>query len=71
MKSYNNVQIIPVKTYASYANAEKAAVNAIPEDNIHYQRFFITCNKEGRFFPVFIGEKACQEGLHFHFNVIA
>jgi len=70
MKAYHNLKIIPNKTYATYANAEKAAINAIPEDNLYHQRFIITVDTQGRFFPIFLGQNAVQEGMHFHFNVL-
>ena len=28
-------------------------------------------SEDGRFFPVFVGEVALQNGIHFHFNVVA
>ncbi len=54
------------KTYATEANAVKAVVKK-GFDNL---RFFVMQNKEGRFFPVFVGEIAVQHGVHFHFNVV-
>lgn len=54
------------KTYATEANAVKAVVNKGFDD----LRFFVMQNKEGRFFPVFVGMIAIDRGVHFHFNVV-
>lgn len=56
-----------VKTYANEANVIKA-VEAKGFSDLHW---FITYTKDGRAFPVFVGEKAMQRGVHFHFNVVA
>ena len=51
------------KTYATEANAVAAVNKAFTgEDNL---RYMIVTNKDGRFVPVFIGEKALQAGVHF------
>ena len=60
------IKITAVKTYKTEANA----VKAVQKTRFEELRYFIMQNAEGRFFPVFIGEKAVQEGVHFHFNVI-
>jgi len=60
------VEITPVKTYKTRENAIKAA-----EKNFSDLRYFIHTHTDGRFFPVFIGAAALQNGVHFHFNVIA
>ena len=54
------------KTYATKANARKAVAKIGAERLRH----FIMQNDEGRFFPVFVGQEAVQEGIHFHFNVV-
>lgn len=56
------------KTYATEANAIKAAQAKF--GNNESLRFFITQNKEGRFFPVFLGEVALRNQAHFHFPVV-
>ena len=61
------IKIVPNKTYASRANAVKA-VEKFPA--FIEARYFITCGDDGRFFPIFVGEKAVQLGVHFHFNVV-
>lgn len=59
-------QIQAVKTYATKANAQKA----VAKIGAQRLRHFIMTNDEGRFFPVFVGQEALQEGIHFHFNVV-
>lgn len=54
------------KTYVSRENARKAVAKIGAERLRH----FIMQNDEGRFFPVFVGQEAVQEGIHFHFNVV-
>ena len=54
------------KTYATADNARKAVV----KKGFEGLRHFIMTNEEGRFFPVFVGEAAMQDGVHFHFNVV-
>ena len=58
-------QITAPKTYVSKENARKAVAKIGAERLRH----FIMQNDEGRFFPVFVGPEAIQEGIHFHFNV--
>lgn len=59
-------EITAVKTYASKENARKAVAKV----GAQHLRHFIMQNDEGRFFPVFVGQEAVQEGIHFHFNVV-
>lgn len=59
-------QIVAPKTYASKENARKAVAKKGLENNRH----FIMTNDEGRYFPVFVGTDAIQNGIHFHFNVV-
>lgn len=54
------------KTYATADNARKAVVKKGFEDIRH----FIMTDDAGRFFPVFVGDAAMQNGVHFHFNVV-
>lgn len=61
-------KIEPSKTYATEANAVKAAEKLYAKfDDL---RYFIMPTSDGRFFPVFIGRRAIELGVHFHFNVI-
>ena len=52
----------PPKTYKTYANAVKAAHKVIGDRHI---TVVIAASVDGRFFPVAIGERAMQEGIHF------
>ena len=54
------------KTYATADNARKAVV----KKGFEGLRHFIMTSEDGRFFPVFVGEAAMQDGVHFHFNVV-
>jgi hypothetical protein len=56
------------KTYKTYDNAVKAATDIAEMDDV---TVIIAATPEGRFFPVAIGEKALQCGLHFHMSVAA
>lgn len=60
--------IQPSKTYASKDNVRKAVAKFPAFAEL---RFFIMRTEEGRFFPVFCGQRAAEAGVHFHFNVIA
>ena len=60
-------KIIASKTYATEANAIKAVEKCEITDEL---RYFIMRNDEGRFFPVFVGMKAIEAGMHFRFNCI-
>jgi len=72
----NLFNIEPNKTYATRENAVKAVERKFgprmtypgTEENLHY---FIHTHTDGRFFPVFVGERAIQAGIHFSFNVVA
>jgi hypothetical protein len=59
-------QITSHKTYASKENARKAVAKIGAERLRH----FIMQSDEGRWFPVFVGQEAMQEGIQFHFNVV-
>lgn len=61
-----------VRTYATRENAEKAVAKAFGDspsgDTVLY---IIYTTEEGRFFPVFVGQSALDNLLHFKFNVVA
>ena len=59
-------EITAVKTYKTVENARKAVLKA----GFEGLRHFMMTNAEGRFYPVFVGEVAVQNGVHFHFNVV-
>jgi hypothetical protein len=64
----------PSKTYATASNAIKAVHKVFPacdhfgSANLHY---VVLQDAGGRFFPLFIGERALQHGAHHHFTVCA
>jgi len=64
---WNNAdELSSLKTYKTYANAEKAAAKVVGDRNI---RVVIAATREGRFFPVALGFDAVDSGLHFHMCV--
>lgn len=67
----NLIQFQPSKTYATEANVVKAVEKKFGGDANFKLTYFIQKHTDGRFFPVFIGERACHAGVHFHFNVVA
>lgn len=71
----HHFNINPVKTYATQANAVKAVEKRFGPNEpmfgaaeLHY---LTVQDKDGRWFPVFFGERALRAGVHHHFNVIA
>lgn len=65
--------LVPTRSYATQENAIKAALKVYP-DSIPANdglRFVTMQTVEGRWFPVFIGQKALDRMCHFHFNVMA
>lgn len=64
------VEIEFVKTYATKENAIKAVEKKFP-GNIDGLRYIIVPLENGRFAPLFIGMKALEYGVHFHFNIVA
>lgn len=57
------------RTYATSINAIKAVEKKFGAE-IDGLDYIIQTTPEGRFFPVFIGERAIQRGVHFDFNVV-
>lgn len=66
------IDLTPSKTYATAENAVKAVEKKFsPEvQQAEKLRYFIMPHTDGRFFPVFVGERAILCGIHFHFNCI-
>jgi len=68
-----HIELNPNKTYATRENAVKAVEKAFGErvtaQNGENLRYILSVNADGRFFPVFLGERALQAGVHFHFCV--
>lgn len=65
------MELTPSKTYATQANAIKAVEKKFPEADNDGLTYFLQRTEDGRFFPVFVGERACHAGVHFHFNVVS
>lgn len=69
-----NFNLNPLKTYATRENAVKVVekkygvADCAGGTDLHY---IICTHTDGRFFPVFIGERAVRRGVHFNFNVVA
>lgn len=59
------------RTYATAANAVKAVEKVYPRGDEDGLRYILQRTDDGRYFPVFIGMKALEHGVHFHFNVVA
>jgi hypothetical protein len=66
-----HLEMTPNKTYATRENAIKAVEKAFVNRQTRDERldFVVVVNAEGRFFPMFLGERAIQAGMHFHFCV--
>lgn len=65
------IELIGSKTYATRENAIKAVTKKIGDRKFDKpQHYFIATGEDGRFFPVFVGERAVQAMLHFQFNVV-
>jgi hypothetical protein len=58
------------KTYATEANAVKAVDKKYSNEE-QSLRYFIMQTADGRFFPIFVGDKAIERGVHFDFHVVA
>lgn len=58
------------KTYATRANAQKAVDQSrYGGEGFDHLTYAITQGEDGRFFPVFFGERAIQAMVHFQFTV--
>lgn len=67
----NLIELTPTRTYATRENAQKAVEKKFAGRQFRMnQLYFIATHTDGRFFPVFIGERAVQEMIHFSFNVV-
>jgi hypothetical protein len=64
------ISLIPNKTYATEANAQRAVEKRFPESDDDGLRYIIMPTPDGRFYPVFIGTSAVHAGVHFHFHVV-
>lgn len=59
------------KTYATHDNAVKAVEKKFGGDRHNNLRYLVLTHTDGRFYPVFLGETALKEMVHFHFHVVA
>ena len=70
----HHITLTPNKTYVTRENAIKAVEKQFgPNEKLMgaaKMHYIITQHTDGRFFPVFIGERAIQGMAHFHFNVV-
>lgn len=57
------------KSYATVETAVKAVEKKFPASNNDGLTYILQQTPEGRFFPVFLGERSIQAMVHFHFNV--
>lgn len=64
------ITIEPTKTYATAANAIKAVEKVFPAADDDGLRYILQRTDDGRYFPVFVGMKAVDRGVHFHFHVV-
>lgn len=62
------LELEATKTYATKINAMHAVEKYNYSDNL---RYIIMQNDAGRFFPVFIGERAALEGVHYNFHIVS
>lgn len=65
------LELKPAKTYATYETAVKKALAAYP-DSIpanHGLTFLVQRDEAtGRYFPLFLGNRAIERQCHFHFH---
>lgn len=59
------------KTYATYANAEKALLKACKEAGVSRVRYLIAANEKGRFAPVLVGNQFIPLALHYGITVVS
>jgi hypothetical protein len=65
------IKLTPTKTYKTEANAVKAVEKSrFGGEGYTNLTWFVMQHDDGRFFPVFIGERAIQAMVHSHFNVV-
>lgn len=65
------IELTPNKTYATRENVIKAVEKKLGTTSSENLAYFIHTHTDGRFFPVFCGERALRAGIHFHFNLVA
>ena len=69
-----HIEITPVKTYKTAANAHAAVAKKISPtlecERFGPIRYIVTQTEDGRYYPLFIGVQALHYGIHQHFCVI-
>lgn len=63
------IKLEATKTYASIENAVKAVEKKFPEADNDGLTYIMMKTEDNRYYPVFLGERALQAGVHFHFHV--
>lgn len=63
------VKLTSNKTYATKANMEKAIAKYPRVSDDPDLRYLTMVDENGRYYPVFLGERAIQAGVHFLFCV--
>lgn len=64
------INLEPTKTYATRDNVVKAVEKKFGAPEHSRLTYVIMTHTDGRFFPLFIGERAIQAQVHFTFHVI-
>lgn len=65
------IELEAPRTYKTRENAIKAVEAKLGHSGYDNYRYIIHTDKDGRFFPVFLGMECMQAGIHFHFNIVA
>lgn len=75
MSTVHEIKLQPLRTYATADNARKAVAKIFGPDVAAAGSadawYFITRDDEGRYFPVFVGERALKLGVHHSIIVVA
>ncbi len=64
-----HVELTPDRTYANIKTMEAAMAKYPRVAENPDLRYLVLTTPEGRVYPVFLGEKALQEGVHFLYCV--
>ena len=59
---------VPHKTYATEENVDKAVQKLYGDEQDLF--YIVARTADGRFYPIFIGQKALELGVQFHFNMV-
>lgn len=67
------VTLSPERTYATQESAINAVHRVYPPDNPQFNHltYILQQTPLGRFYPVFVGERATLAQAHFHFCVVS